>query len=191
MSDLIRSARRRAGLSMADLAERLDVSESAISQMEASEREGTIRLTTMTRALAALGHDLLMTSTPSSAVSRYAPARIAHDVAIALGRADKPTALRLLTQSAEQLANHRAKFDRDEIEAPPAPLPDLAWDAFARTLYRRSLGPSAPPWTKATRLPHPTYLFDEPSLRGRADRAPDPEMKRLNILVDSRSFSRA
>lgn len=191
MSDLIRSARRRADLSMADLAERLDVSESAISQMEASEREGTIRLTTLTRALAALGHDLLMTSTPRSAVSRYAPARIAHDVAIALRRGDKPLAMRLLTQSAEQLRTNRALFDRDEIQAPPAHLPDPAWDAFARTLYRRSLGTGAPAWTKAERLRHPTYLLDEPSLRGRADRAPDPEMKRLNILVDSRSFSRA
>ena len=98
MSDMIRSAHQRAGLSMVDLAARLGVSESAISQMEPSEREGTIRVTTMNRALEALGHDLLLTS---------------------------------------------------------------------------------------------TYLLDEPSFRARADRSPDPGMKRLNILVDGRSFSRA
>ena len=96
MSDIIRSARRRAGLSMLDLAARLEVSESAISQMERSEREGTIRVTTMNRALHALGHDLLLTSTPRSRLSRYAPARLGHDVAIALGQSDKPTAMRLL-----------------------------------------------------------------------------------------------
>jgi transcriptional regulator with XRE-family HTH domain len=191
MSDMIRSARQRAGLSMADFAAQLGVSESAISQMERSEREGTIRVTTMNRALEALGHDLLLTSTPRSRLSRYAPARLAHDVAIALGKADKPTALRLLTQSAEYLRDSRDSFDPDEIQAPPARLPDLAWDAFARALYRRSLGADAPTWTKAKRLPQPTYLLDEPSFRARADNAPDLGMKRLNILVDERSFSRA
>lgn len=191
MSDIIRSARRRAGLSMLDLAARLEVSESAISQMERSEREGTIRVTTMNRALHALGHDLLLTSTPRSRLSRYAPARLGHDVAIALGQSDKPTAMRLLTQSAEYLRERRQAFDPDEIEAPPSRLPDPAWDAFARALYRRSLGADAPAWTKAKRLPHPTYLLDEPSFRARADRSPDLGMKRLNILVDRRSFSRA
>lgn len=176
---------------MMDLATRLGVSESAISQMERSEREGTIRMATMSRALEALGQDLLMTSTNRSRLSRYAPARLAHDVSIALGTSDKPTAMRLLTQSAEYLRDHRDDFDPDEIAAPPAHLPDPAWDAFSRALYRRSLGAAAPSWTKATKLPKPTYLLDEAIFRSRADRAPDPGMKRLNILIDPRSFSRA
>ena len=96
----------------------------AISQMESSEREGTIRVATMTRALEALGQDLLMTSTVQSRLSRYAPARLSHDVSIALGKGDKPTAMRLITQSAEHLRNSRAHFDPDEIDAPPAHLPD-------------------------------------------------------------------
>jgi transcriptional regulator with XRE-family HTH domain len=176
---------------MAELAARLDVSESAISQMESSEREGTIRVATMTRALETLGQDLLVTSTVRSRLSRYAPARLSHDVSIALGKGDKPTAMRLITQAAEHLRASRASFDPDEIEAPPAHLPDPAWDAFSRTLYRRSLGASAPAWTKAKRLSHPTYLLDEASFRARADRTPDLGMKRLNILIDARSFSRA
>ncbi len=145
----------------------------------------------MTRALEALGQDLLMTSTARSRLSRYAPARLSHDVSIALGKGDKPTAMRLITQSADHLRNGRANFDPDEIEAPPAHLPDPAWDAFARELYRRSLGAHAPAWTKPTKLSHPTYLLDEASFRARADKAPDLGMKKLNILVDARSFSRA
>lgn len=191
MTDTIRSARLRAGVTMADLAGRLGVSESAVSQMERSEREGTIRLSTLSRALDALGEDLVMTTTARSRVSRYAPARLAHEIATALGADEPGTALRLLTQSAEHLRENRASFEPDEIAAPPIRLADPAWDIFARALYGRALGRSAPTWTKVKPLAQPTYLLDEPVFRARADRDPDPEMRRLNILIDGRSFSRA
>ncbi len=48
-------------------------------------------------------------------------------------------------------------------------LADPAWDTFARALYGRALGRSAPAWTKVKPLPKPTYLLDEPVFRTRAE----------------------
>jgi transcriptional regulator with XRE-family HTH domain len=64
MTTMIRDNRIRAGLTMQQLAERLGVSHAAVSQMEKSEAEGTIKIATLSRALDALGSRLEVLSVP-------------------------------------------------------------------------------------------------------------------------------
>ncbi|ANJ25625.1 helix-turn-helix domain-containing protein [Agromyces aureus] len=65
MSTLIADSRRAVGWTMRDLAERLDVNTSTISRMEASERDGTIGVGTLSRALEAMGFSLHLGCDPA------------------------------------------------------------------------------------------------------------------------------
>jgi transcriptional regulator with XRE-family HTH domain len=191
MTDSIRSTRKRKGLKMATLANALGISESAVSQMEKSERDGTIRIETLQRALGAMGEELMLTSSERSSMSKYAPARVAHELASTLSAGNKSTAMRLLTFATNALADRKSELTESELATPPMPLPDPAWDSFARALYRRAYGQGAPGWTKPYKLAQPQYLLDEPVFRRRADRSPALELRKLNILIDERSYSRA
>jgi transcriptional regulator with XRE-family HTH domain len=191
MTDAIRSTRKRKSITMAALASALGISESAVSQMEKSERDGTIRIETLQRALGAMEEELMLTSSGRSSMSKYAPARVAHELAAALSTGDKPTALRLLTFATNALRERKGELSESELATPPMPLPDPAWDSFARALYRRAYGSGAPGWTKPYKLDRPQYLLDEPIFRRRADRAPAPDLRKLNILIDERSYARA
>lgn len=55
MSETIRRARKALGLTIRELADRLEVSAAAVSQMEKSEADETIKLSTLRRAHDALG----------------------------------------------------------------------------------------------------------------------------------------
>lgn len=71
MSDTIRRERLRQRLTVRELADRLDVSSAAVSQMEKSEVEGTIKLTTLKRA-----HDALGTTLSIAAVTTDLPDKL-------------------------------------------------------------------------------------------------------------------
>lgn len=191
MTDSIRAARRRGGLNMDELARRLGTRQSAVSQLEKSERDGTIKLESLRRALAALGQDLLITTSAASDISPYSPARVAHELASEIASNNKPMAMRILTDAARRLRDHGAHLDPASIETPPIPLPDQAWDSFAKYLYREALGDRAAEWMRPQKLDRPTYLLDEPVFRSRADRDTSDDLRELNLLVDSRSFARA
>ena len=62
MASTIKSTRRAAGISVNELAQRLGVTPSAISQLERSEAEGTIKLNSLRDALAAMGANLRLTA---------------------------------------------------------------------------------------------------------------------------------
>lgn len=64
LSTLISDARRAVGWTMRDLAEHLGVNTSSISRMEASERDGTIRVETLCRALDVMGFRLRLGCEP-------------------------------------------------------------------------------------------------------------------------------
>lgn len=72
MSKLIADARRAVGWSMRDLAEHLDVNVSSVSRMEASERDGTIGVGTLNRALEVMGFNLRLASAPARREDRVA-----------------------------------------------------------------------------------------------------------------------
>jgi transcriptional regulator with XRE-family HTH domain len=58
----LRAARRRAGLTQAEVARRLGSTQSAVAQLERSDANPTIR--TLRRALRATGHDLRLCAEP-------------------------------------------------------------------------------------------------------------------------------
>lgn len=59
---LLSDARRRAGLTQADLAKRLAISQAAVAQLERADANP--RLATLDRALRAAGFDLIVTTRP-------------------------------------------------------------------------------------------------------------------------------
>jgi len=61
----IRAIRDALGMSARDLAHRLGVTESTVARMETSERAQSIQLSTLQRAAAALGCDLVYALVPS------------------------------------------------------------------------------------------------------------------------------
>jgi predicted DNA-binding mobile mystery protein A len=69
-SGWIRAVRDALGMSTRDLAARLGVTAMAVSKLEASERAGTIRLDTLTRAADALDCDVVYTLIPRTSLEQ-------------------------------------------------------------------------------------------------------------------------
>ncbi|MBX3193920.1 MAG: helix-turn-helix domain-containing protein [Microbacteriaceae bacterium] len=193
MSSTIKSTRLAAGISVNELARRLGVTASAVSQLERSESEGTIKLNSLREALAAMGANLRLTSGPEHRMSRYAPYRVAESLAEALmsGR-DSTYPLRLLTHAVKELSENIDIVDSSEIEIAPTPLPDKRWDTMMRASFAHALPASKrPSWTSTSRLAEPWFVSDFPALRERARTTTPGYLRRLNIFIDERSLSRA
>lgn len=192
MSELIRSARKAQGISVNDMAARLGVTAGAISQMERSEREGTIKLQTLRTALAALGQEILLSSTKRSPLSGYAPARIAPSLARAIESGDHAFALRLLTQATHSIRENPDQITEEELEGAPPVLPDARWDQLFRAMYREAMRQgSKPAWTKGRRLDEPWFVSSYPFLRERARESTPDFLRKLNIFIDQRSLTHA
>jgi predicted DNA-binding mobile mystery protein A len=76
----IRAIREALGMSQSDLGRRLGVSKQAVLQMEASEADGSIRLSTLRRGAEALGCTLVYAPVPDSSLEQTVDER-AHLVA--------------------------------------------------------------------------------------------------------------
>jgi len=193
MTSTIKSTRLASGVSVNELANRLKVTPSAVSQLERSEAEGTIKLNSLREALAVLNSDLRLTAGPSSSASRYAPYRIADSLAEAL-ILDKNSSypLRLLTHSAQELSENVSRMDPSELELAPTPLPDRRWDVFMRVELARAMPRDRrPAWTRVEKLVEPWFVSDFPALRERAKSTTPDYLKDLNIFIDERSVTRA
>jgi len=193
MTSTIKSTRRASGMSVNDLARRLGVTPSAVSQLERSESGGTIKVNTLREALSAMGADLRLTAGATSRMSRYAPYRVADSLAEALlATRDSTYPLRLLTHAVKELTDNAELVDLSEIEIPPTVLPDVRWDTFMRASYAHALPSSQrPAWTKVSKLPEPWFVSEFPALRERAKKSTPYHLRRLNIYIDARSLSRA
>ncbi|MGV8883971.1 MAG: helix-turn-helix domain-containing protein [Microbacteriaceae bacterium] len=193
MASTIKSTRLRQGVSVNELASRLKVTPSAISQLERSEAEGSIKLSSVKGALAELGVDLRITVEPVGDSSRYAPYRVAEAMTDSLLVKNDPTfALRLLTHSAQEIRDNPDSLSRAQLEIAPTPLPHPGWDTLMRAIYARSMPSSfTPAWTRTERLAEPWYVSQFPALRERAKRSTPDYLRRLNIFIDERSLSRA
>ncbi|QYH36845.1 helix-turn-helix transcriptional regulator [Salinibacterium sp. M195] len=193
MTSTIKSTRRAAGITVKELALRLDVSPSAVSQLERSEAEGTIKLNSLREALEALGASLRITAGAAGPMSRYAPYRVADSLSESLLRDSDPTfRLRLLTHAVKELAENSAAFDRADVETAPTALPDKRWDTLMRAAYARVIPESErPDWTRTSKLSEPWFLSEFPLLRERAKTTTPDYLRELNIFIDERSLTRA
>lgn len=193
MASTIKSTRLAAGISVNELAKRLGVTPSAISQLERSEAEGTIKLNSLREALAAMGANLRLTAGAENRMSRYAPYRVAESLADSLiSSKDSTFPLRLLTHAAKELRDNAEIFDPSEIALAPTALPDKRWDTLMRAVFANTLPPSQrPAWMKASKLAEPWFVSEYPALRERAKATTPDYLRRLNIFIDEQSLSRA
>ena len=157
MSDLIRAARATAGISIYELASRLDVTAGAISQLEQSERAGTIKLSSLERALLALGERLRLSSTPALMADRHllTARTAAHAIDAELEAADEAAALRLTTQALDHFRRATTESEIADFLRKPSTLSDPRWDTFFATAIawdaaRRGIDP--PRWTRKPAL---------------------------------------
>lgn len=192
MASTIKATRRAAGITVTELATRLNVTPSAVSQLERSEVEGTIKLNTLREALEAMGSTLRITAGAEKSMSRYAPYRIADSLTDSLLKDSDPTfPLRLLTHGIKELTDNISEIDPVEVEIAPTPLPDKRWDTLMRAAYANALPPrDRPAWTSTSKLPEPWFLSEYPALRERAKKNTPDYLRRLNIFVDERSLTR-
>lgn len=193
MAATIKSTRLASGISVNELAKRLGVTPSAISQLERSESEGTIKLNSLREALAAMGANLRLTAGAENRMSRYAPYRVAESLAESLiSSRDATYPLRLITHAAKELSDHLDLVDPSEIDLAPTPLPDKRWDTLMRATFANALPKSRrPAWTKTSKLAEPWFISEFPALRERAKTTTPDHLRRLNIFIDERSLSRA
>ena len=193
MPSTIKSMRLSGNISVNELARRLGVTASAVSQLERSEAEGTIKLNSLRDALAALGANLRITAGPATSKSKFAPYRVADSMSDSLLNKGDPTfALRLLTFATSQLEENPESIDQTELEIAPTPLPDMGWDTLFRAAYAHSIAAKIKPaWTQAPALSKPWFVSQYPILRERAKTTTPDYLRRLNIFIDARSLSRA
>lgn len=115
----IRAIRESLGMSSADLAARLGTTRQAVSQMEKSEVDGSIRLETLRRAAVGLDCTLIYALVPNDSLERIVDRR-AHQVAAGEAERVRQTMLledqlvddsldkqRLVDELAEELKNSR------------------------------------------------------------------------------------
>jgi transcriptional regulator with XRE-family HTH domain len=192
MSSTITSTRRAAGITVKELARRLTVSPSAVSQLERSEIEGTIKLNSLREALEAMGATLRITAGPSGKMSRYAPYRIAESLSDSLSKTSDPTfPLRLLTHAIKELTENASEIDPVEMQIAPTALADKRWDTLMRAAYAHALPARIrPAWTHTSKLNEPWFLSEYPALRERARKTTPAYLRKLNIFIDERSLTR-
>lgn len=159
MSSLIRTARNRAGLSIYDLAERLGVTAGAVSQLEQSERAGTIKLASLERALDAVGERLQISTTPATMAQRHlmSARTAAQGIDEELRAADAAAALRLTIQAIDHFRQATSENEIADFLKKPAPIADPRWDTLLATTVawearRRDIAP--PRWTRRPPLEH-------------------------------------
>jgi transcriptional regulator with XRE-family HTH domain len=157
MSDTIRDARSRHGLTIYQLADRLGVTAGAISQLEQSERSGAIKLASLDRALAAMGERLHISASPGTMADRHlmtarSAARAIDDE---LAASDEASALRIAVQSLEHFRSARTENEIADFLKRPERLRDVRWDTFLATAVAweaERLGRAAPRWTRRSPL---------------------------------------
>ena len=120
-SGWLRAIRDALGMSQADLAARLDVTPQAVQQMEAAEREGTIRLSTLRRAADAMdctvAYVVLPRSTLESTVTAQAYRVLDAEIAatertMALAAQDATVAREAVQELVDQLVASRGLWRR-------------------------------------------------------------------------------
>jgi transcriptional regulator with XRE-family HTH domain len=152
MSDLIRTARRRLGLTIYGLAERLGVTAGAVSQLEQSERAGTIKLSSLERALDALGERLTTSTSPATMADRHllSARSAAEAIGAELRSSDPSAAPRLTSQAIDHFRQARSENEIADFLEEPEPIGDERWDTLLATAVAWDAGErgiTPPTWT--------------------------------------------
>jgi len=190
MSDLIRTTRGELRLTGAALADRLGVTVGAISQMERSEREGSIKLETLDRALGAMDRRLSIDAAPATAYADYTPAAVTDQVNDALDNRDGSYALRLITHAASVLQDDADKLGNAELRDRPSQIKDPRWEQLFRAVYGDAIPePRRPDWATPSKLNRRWYVSRFAPLREKAKTETPDRLRRLNIYIDANSLS--
>jgi transcriptional regulator with XRE-family HTH domain len=190
MSDLIRTTRNELGLTGADLADRLGVTVGAVSQMERSEREGSIKLETLDRALGAMDRRLAIDATPAEAYADYTPAAVTDQVNDALDGRDGSYALRLITHASSVLRDDADKLSDAELRRRPSQIKDTRWEQLFRALYGDAIPEQRrPDWATPSKLNRRWYVSRFAPLREKAKTETPDRLRELNIYIDANSLS--
>ncbi|WP_285116472.1 helix-turn-helix domain-containing protein [Leifsonia sp. fls2-241-R2A-40a] len=191
MANLIQATRLRLGVTGAELAARLGVTPAAISQLERSEREGTIRLESLERALGAMGLNVGYSATDDRPLQRYGAEAVTDDINAALDSGREDLALRLLTRAVQAVTTRRNEFGTADA-ARVSVIKDRKWETLFGALYGQAIPEKdKPAWASPQRLSRPWFVSQFEPLRERAKVTTPLELRRLNIFIDERSLSRA
>ncbi len=189
MSNLIQTARIDAGVSNAELARRLGVTAGAVSQLERSERDGSIRWETLERALSALDRRPVIAMTTAPRGSAYDAQAITDSINRALDEGDETFALRVLTRGAQRA---RSWSHPDDLSVRSSRIKDPRWEALFGAVYGDALtGTEKPAWAHPARLSRRWYVSRFAPLRERAKTTTPERLRELNIFIDARSLERA
>lgn len=191
MTDTIRRTRLDREISSRALADRLGVTPSAVTQLEESERAETIKLSTLRRALEALDAIPQISVVRPRWTDTVTPSAIARAVSAELAAGRDLQAFRVLTDGLRQYRSDPDAFDEEQIAERPQRIASEVWNMFFLASYEDALAGRRADWARARPLAEPTYLFDLPSLRARADANTPPHLRRLGVLIDDRSLKRA
>lgn len=190
MSNLIQANRQRLGVTGAELARRLGITQGAISQLEKSEREGTIRVESLERALAAMGGRLQYSVTEERPLGRYAAEAVTDEINAALDSGDEAYAFRVLTRAAQVVKQRGDELGDHELSRQSV-IKDPKWESLFAAVYGQAIPRTEKPgWAMPRRLSRPWFVSQFEPLRERAKTSTPPELRELNIFVDARSLSR-
>lgn len=191
MSNLIQTARIERGVSNAELAARLGVTPGAVSQLERSERDGSIRWESLERALGALGRRPRVELEEPAVGTDYRAEAITDAINGALDAGDDDFALRILTRAAQAVRSAQPSR-ADEYARRASKIKDARWETLFGAVYGEALEVDPKPeWARPRPLAKPWYVSRYPSLRERAKVSTPPWLRELNILIDERSLTRA
>lgn len=195
MSNLIRTHRIRAGLTGAQLGERLGITKAAVSQLERSEQAGTIQLGSLQRALDAVGQTLTLDTERSDPYLDHSPERTTGAMNRALRDGQPEYALRMMTHAAQTIRRHPSRFSADSFNRRPSEITDHRWEQLFRAFMGEAVfdaSGSHPEWARPERLGRAWVPFGETErLRHKAKTGAPDFLRRLNILIDAKSLSRA
>lgn len=141
----LRSARRRKGLSQADVADRIGTTQSAIARLEAAVSDP--RLSTVERYAEAVGARVAVVPAESPSL-----AQSARDVRATLSRDDADEALRTVIQFVDDLRGLDPELRRQAVLIEPETTGDRRWDALLAGVAEYSgllFGFAVPGWAAA------------------------------------------
>lgn len=190
MSNLIQTARREAGVSNGELARRLGVTPGAVSQLERSERDGSIRWESLERALAELGRRPILSMTSTRDGTAYDAESVTDAINGALDEGDETFALRLLTRAVHAVRARPSAAGDPYLRS--SRVRDRRWEALFGAVYGDALPPeSRPAWAYPRPLARRWYVSRFEPLRERAKTTTPQRLRDLNIFLDARSLERA
>lgn len=183
-ANVLRAARRAAGLSQSDLAKRAATSQPAISALERGAHDPSFD--TLDRILRSMGYRVIAVATTKLAAVDAA-ARIAEE----LGRKDAAGAFRILLQFNDDLIAERGANRLALALTAPDSTGRLEWDAALAgiTEYRlNNVGIPVPEWVRGVRAEEPTIVSG--SKRPAPIHADDvpPELLARNVLIERQTL---